>query len=298
MTPQFDTKDNFYLSDKDIQQLLSKLDEGTETAINLRSLLCYKTAQLNELVSQLQLIDQVLFNVEHGTEQIELVLKDVISAGQEKLLHAQATLDSAIKSADTLYSKKPAAMASKGQKKAMVHKVNSLLTQLGIHSHYKIDDDLVVLQKAFLDLDLAKNIATTIKSDLKHRSTLIKSKNAPLHQIQQMGAGIRKQVSLYRSYTQNAPLLINNQDAIAILDREDQWVSKVNTYTLMNHVILTNIHSLLSLKIGSRQTSSALLLISRHTTSSKAKSKEPQGPGSTLRLRNMLAKRKPASIVC
>lgn len=134
MTSQFDTKDNFYLSDKDIQQLLSKLDEvnkhifkiiimkktrrattvnwhvigneikGTETAINLRSLLCYKTAQLNELVSQLQLIDQVLFNVEHGTEQIELVLKDVISAGQEKLLHAQATLDSAIKSADTLYS--------------------------------------------------------------------------------------------------------------------------------------------------------------------------------------------------
>lgn len=72
--------------------------------INLRSLLCYKTAQLNELVSQLQLIDQVLFNVEHGTEQIELVLKDVISAGQEKLLHAQATLDSAIKSACSLYS--------------------------------------------------------------------------------------------------------------------------------------------------------------------------------------------------
>lgn len=34
-----------------------------------------------------------------------------------------------------------------------------------------------------------------------------------------------------------------------------------------------------------------ILLLSRHTTSSKAKSKEPQGPGSTLRLRNMLAKR-------
>lgn len=117
-----DVKNNcLLLNDKDIQQLLSKLDEvynssqlfiirtkhykqGTETMINLRSLLCYKTAQLNELVSQLELIDQVLFNVEHGTEQIELVLKDVISAGQEKLLHAQATLDSAIKSACSLYS--------------------------------------------------------------------------------------------------------------------------------------------------------------------------------------------------
>lgn len=72
--------------------------------MNLRSLLTLKTAQLNELVRQLELIDGVLVNVEEGTEQIELVLKDVISAGQDKLLHAEATLDSAIQSACSLYS--------------------------------------------------------------------------------------------------------------------------------------------------------------------------------------------------
>lgn len=72
--------------------------------MNLRSLLTQKTAQLNELVRQLELIDDVLIHVEEGTEQIELVLKDVISAGHDKLLHAEATLDSAIQSACSLYS--------------------------------------------------------------------------------------------------------------------------------------------------------------------------------------------------
>lgn len=43
-----------------------------------------------------------------------------------------------------------------------------------------------------------------------------------------MGAGIRKQLLLYKSYTQNAPLLVNKQDVLTILDREDQWVSKVS----------------------------------------------------------------------
>jgi hypothetical protein len=94
--------DNFIFSDKLVQQLLSKLDQGTSTIINLRSLLNNKTVELNELISQLELIDQVLTNVENGTEQIELVLKDVIKAGKDKLLDAEATLDSAIQSASSL----------------------------------------------------------------------------------------------------------------------------------------------------------------------------------------------------
>lgn len=72
--------------------------------MNLRSLLTYKTVELNELVHQLELIDQVLINVENGTEQIELVLKDVLNAGKDKLLDAEATLDSALKSACSLCS--------------------------------------------------------------------------------------------------------------------------------------------------------------------------------------------------
>jgi hypothetical protein len=81
--------------------------KGTETIINLRSLLTYKTAELNEIIHDLQLIDQVLTNVENGTEQIETVLKEVVnSTGQQdtKLLDAEATLDSAIQSAYRLYS--------------------------------------------------------------------------------------------------------------------------------------------------------------------------------------------------
>lgn len=78
--------------------------------MNLRSLLNLKAVELNELISQLELIDQVLNNVENGTEQIELVLKDVMRAGKDKLLDAKDTLDSAIKSASShtavLYSVK------------------------------------------------------------------------------------------------------------------------------------------------------------------------------------------------
>ncbi|GAA5808248.1 hypothetical protein MFLAVUS_001636 [Mucor flavus] len=252
-------KNSFILGDKVILQLLSKLDEGTETIMNLRSLLSYKTAELNELVSQLELIDQVLVNVENGTEQIELVLKDVISAGQEKLLDAEATLDSAIKSAGNLYfidSKKATSFRKQ--------------EQLGINaSQFLTNDDLNVLQKAYIDLDLAKNIASTIKSDLKQRSTLIKNKNAPLDQIKQIGNGIRSKLLLYKSYTKNSPLVINGkEEVITILDREDQSIQQQN-------------------KKSRTSVTNSILLLSRHTTSSKAKSKEPQGPGSTLRLRNI-----------
>ncbi|KAI9246423.1 hypothetical protein EDC94DRAFT_529642 [Helicostylum pulchrum] len=232
--------------------------------MNLRSLLSYKTAELTQLVSQLELIDQVLVNVENGTEQIELVLQDVITAGQDKLLDAEATLDSAIKSAGNLY-------LLDSKKRTIVNKLNIVLKQLGINSSQFLskiaNDDLNVLQKAYTELDLAKNIASTIKSDLKQRSTLIKNKNAPLDQIKQIGNDIRSNLLLYKSYTKNSPLIINGkEDVITILDREDQSVK-----TSVNN---------------------SILLLSRHTTSSKAKSKEPQqGPGSTLRLRNMLSKR-------
>ncbi|KAG2235724.1 hypothetical protein INT48_009139 [Thamnidium elegans] len=195
LVPPSTVKNSFILDDKVILQLLSKLDEGTETIMNLRSLLSYKTAELNQLVSQLELIDQVLVNVENGTEQIELVLKDVISAGQEKLLDAEATLDSAIKSAGNLCL------------------------------------------------------------------------------IDSIGNSIRSNLLLYKSYTKNSPLIINGKEEVStILDREDQSIQQQN-------------------KKSRTSINNTILLLSRHTTSSKAKSKEPQGPGSTLRVRKMLAKR-------
>jgi hypothetical protein len=60
-----------------------------------------KTGEMNQLVAQLELIQQVLTKVEYGTQQIENVLKEM---GQgEKLLHAEASLDVAIQSANNLY---------------------------------------------------------------------------------------------------------------------------------------------------------------------------------------------------
>lgn len=45
-------------------------------------------------------------------------------------------------------------------------------------------DEFEVLQMAYIDLDLAKSIASTIKSDLKQRSTLIKSASSFSSSIQ------------------------------------------------------------------------------------------------------------------
>lgn len=62
---------------------------------------------MNEILSQLKLIDQVLTRVEHGTERIENIIQGVLSCTtnqDDKLLDAEATLDSALKSACSLYS--------------------------------------------------------------------------------------------------------------------------------------------------------------------------------------------------
>lgn len=73
--------------------------------MNLRALITTKTAELDQLIQQLRLIDQVLTHVEHGTEQIEQVLKDLTS--RDELVYAEATLNSALQSACLLSSSIP-----------------------------------------------------------------------------------------------------------------------------------------------------------------------------------------------
>ena len=59
-----------------VNMLLSKLDEGTQTIINLRSILTLKTAELNEILAQLELTNQAITTVESTTTQIEVMLKE------------------------------------------------------------------------------------------------------------------------------------------------------------------------------------------------------------------------------
>ncbi|KAG1113661.1 hypothetical protein G6F42_014401 [Rhizopus arrhizus] len=195
-------------NDKLVQQLLKKLDEGSETILNLRSLLTLKTVELNELVHQLELIDQVLMNVENGTEQIEIVLKDVLVSKdqQDKLLNAEATLDSAIKSACSLYS---IDLYSVNNKQSSPIKTASMLK--------KIDG---ILNE--LDIESTIDLSTLIKK--KHSSA------SSMDKIKQLGSNIRKQVAIYQSYTRNAPLIIyGKEDIITILDREDHIIASRKT---------------------------------------------------------------------
>lgn len=93
------------------------LIQGTQTIANLRSILTLKTAELNELVAQLELTNQAIMNVESTTAQIESMLKDLGLSGEREtlLLNAEASLDSAIKSASSLYDIKPYAAAARRQ---------------------------------------------------------------------------------------------------------------------------------------------------------------------------------------
>jgi hypothetical protein len=88
-----------------VNMLLARLDEGTQTIINLRSILTLKTAELNELLAQLELTNQAITTVESTTTQIESMLREFgLSPDKESLLiNAEASLDSAIKSATSIY---------------------------------------------------------------------------------------------------------------------------------------------------------------------------------------------------
>lgn len=95
------------MNDNAVAMLLARLDEGTQTVMNLRSILTLKTAELNELLAQLELTNQAIATVESTTAQIEAMLKDLglsNSAKESLLMNAEACLDSAIKSATSIYN--------------------------------------------------------------------------------------------------------------------------------------------------------------------------------------------------
>ncbi|KAI9272006.1 hypothetical protein BY458DRAFT_586433 [Sporodiniella umbellata] len=248
-----------------VNMLLSKLDEGTQTVMNLRSILTLKTAELNELLAQLELTNQAITTVESTTAQIEIMLKDLglSDATKESLLNAGASLDSAIKSASVIYNKsnltrRPSATSSNGvdtvastekrssnarfattrikykpDTKHILRKLNDLVRELALDSGKFFSglgttDDYEILQKAYVDLDIAKTISLSAKSNMKRRNILIRSarRRNNMDGIKTLGEKIREGVSLWMTYTGNAPLLVNGENIVAILDREDSSLAK------------------------------------------------------------------------
>ncbi|KAG1052711.1 hypothetical protein G6F46_008041 [Rhizopus delemar] len=236
-------------SDEIISQLLRKLDKGTETVINLRTLLAQKTAELNGLIQQLDLINQVLMDMEYGTGQIESVLKDL---RLDKAVYAEATLESAIQSASGL-------CVENNPKIAWMNKLNTKLKQLGIDPSYyfRTLDDAATLQKATVELEIAKTISLCIKADYKRRNVLLKNKNAQ-EQTKQLGDKIREELNLWKMYTRDAPFFIQHKPLNDLLEAQDQ--------------------QLVNMKSNSQ------VLYTKHTSSSMAKIR----PGSVLKLRKLL----------
>ncbi|KAI8327928.1 hypothetical protein EDC96DRAFT_612600 [Choanephora cucurbitarum] len=296
--------------DKMAQQFIRKLDEGTQTIMNLRSLLTCKSAELNELVQQLEWIDQVLTRLENGTEYMEMMLQE--SCSTDKLLNAEATLDSAIQSASQLYLVDH--QQELAQRNKWTTKIDTLLKELGLDCERDrfVHGDMDVLQKTFHNLELANTIATSIKANLKHRQQWIKKKSPSQDRIKQIENEIRRQVVSYKMYTRNAPLYIQ-QDIHTVFDLEDkptlptkkkikqqqqqqqqQSKPKKSSQTIQRQPSHLSLHTSISRK------STKLQSIARPTLTFLAKQKAMMpststttvhGPGSTLRFRSMLARR-------
>ncbi|KAI7903494.1 uncharacterized protein BX663DRAFT_506663 [Cokeromyces recurvatus] len=255
-----------------VHMLLAKLDEGTQTIANLRSILTMKTAELNELLAQLELTNQAITTVESTTTQIENMLKDLgfsENSRESLLMSAEQSLDSAIKSATSIYPQQfkhvnrrrpsttstnsgSAAMTEgsdhkrysnarlfttriryKPDTKNILRKLNDLLRDLNLESgnffsSIGTTDDYEVLQKAYVDLDIAKTISLSAKSNMKRRNILMRSarRRENMEEIQNLGDKIREGVSHWKIYTRNTPLLINGEDIITILDREDNLLAR------------------------------------------------------------------------
>ncbi|KAG1178085.1 hypothetical protein G6F70_001941 [Rhizopus microsporus] len=262
------------MNDNAVAMLLARLDEGTQTVMNLRSILTLKTAELNELLAQLELTNQAIATVESTTAQIEAMLKDLGLSNPAKeslLMNAEACLDSAIKSATSIYNnnnvnskvsfiRRPSTTSTnsngvdtvsstekrasnarlsttriryKPDTKHILRKLDNLLRELELDSGKFFStigttDDYEVLQKAYVDLDIAKTISLSAKSNMKRRNILMRSarRRNNLDEIKTLGEKIREGVTLWKTYTRNAPLLMNGENIIAILDREDSSLAK------------------------------------------------------------------------
>jgi hypothetical protein len=122
------------------------------------------------------------------------------------------------------------------------------------------------LQKAYVDLEIAKTISLAAKTNMKRRTIMLRRSrrrdnleeidivsefltsyctnrtkeggcgwhtNAP--PCLQLGLKIREAVSMWHEYTYSAPLLVDGKDILDILDREDDLISKnVSTLALFD----------------------------------------------------------------
>ncbi|KAI9286334.1 hypothetical protein BC943DRAFT_321759 [Umbelopsis sp. AD052] len=263
--------------DSAVSQLLGKLDEAGQTIANLRSILNFKTAELNELVGQLELTNQAIENVETTTAHIETMLTemglDTIEhhTRESMLLTAQASLDHALKSANTLYANEtehngvklsrrrsmassssggihsengekkermassygPSKIRYKPDSKPILRQLHEVIRQLGLDSAKFFScigstDDVQKLQKAYVDLEIAKTISLAAKTNMKRRTIMLRRarRRDNLEEIDILGIKIREAVSMWQEYTYSAPLLVDGKDILDILDREDDLISK------------------------------------------------------------------------
>ncbi|CAO3641883.1 unnamed protein product [Cunninghamella echinulata] len=228
-------------------------------------------------MAQLEMTNQAITNVETTTCQIENMLKDLGLSHQQQqqqpnnnektrdiLVHAEQSLDSAIKSASHIYTqqkqldRRPSSSVGSGKSdpplshrnssrfttrikykpdtKHLLRQLNDKLRELELDAGKFFEsmgttNDVNALQKAYVDLDLAKTVALSAKSNLKRRKILLTSSRRRNDvQVKVLGEKIREGVDMWKTYTRDAPLMVNGEDILVILDLQDNLLDRNPSY--------------------------------------------------------------------
>ncbi|CAO3593705.1 unnamed protein product [Absidia cylindrospora] len=252
-------------TDAAVSQLLARLDEGTQTIANLRSILTLKTAELSELMSQLEMTHQAISHVESTTGHIETIsifnsaiqlALHLSSAGQKQKRPLSTTSSGGgnYNPLRTQPSQKQQPQQQQQQQqphprfvsrirykpdtKHLLRQLTDRLRDLELDAGKFFETigsttDVPALQKAYVDLDLAETIALSAKSNLKRRKILLTSsrRRQGLDQVTLLGDKIREGVDMWKTYTRNAPMKVNGEDILVILKLQDQLLDKQGSST-------------------------------------------------------------------
>ncbi|RUS16185.1 hypothetical protein BC937DRAFT_91527 [Endogone sp. FLAS-F59071] len=219
----------------------NKMDETSQGAVRLRSILDVKTAELNELMAQLQLAYEALENVEKLAEEIEASLMEIGSgarlakeetAEESALLQHQddTTINAKIPSDDQqLVTTIPATLdISPEQINQSLLQLDKLIEELGLDRDaymkaFEDIHDIRTVRKSVMHLEIAKTIQASVCNNVKRRTNLLNGsrRDNELEEIKTLGKKIRESIPLWEEYTYSLPLIIGGVDILCHLDNED-----------------------------------------------------------------------------
>ncbi|RUS26715.1 hypothetical protein BC938DRAFT_484217 [Jimgerdemannia flammicorona] len=234
---------------EDTIHMMDKIDEASQSASSLRSILAFKTTELNELVAQLHLAYEALESVEKLAEGFEMTLAgsgldaenpradSAVRKASPNVHHLEAatkvqhieTLPRNREHHDTKIPKTTEApRLHERHIKQLIAQLEKSIDDIGLDRAAYMKklgntDDPRTIGRALDHLKIAKTVRTSSANNLKRRTTLLNGlrRDKDLGEINTLGKKIREALPLWKEYTYGFPLMIGGVDIIVHLDNQD-----------------------------------------------------------------------------